>query len=158
MGVRGEERKRALGETEVKSSHEPGWPQAEIRLSLTLTLSCLPSRCHLSPPTPMVLTLQGPHQSPVMRWWDMLSPLCGVSSQSAAELAFLLHRGPWGWEANDRPVLAGTLLCSQGPAGSPETQPSILIQSPMPTCSRLPDSSLHGLSPLCSPCWNPPFP
>lgn len=62
-------------------------------------------------------------------------------------------------------TLAGMLLCSQGPAGSPKTQPPILMSYRVtrPPAPGLPDfsleaSGLHGPSPLCSPCWNPPSP
>lgn len=128
-------------------------------LSWTLTLSSLPSRCHPSPPIPMVLTLQGPHQSPVTCWWDMLPPLCGVSSSQLQNLPLSSMEVPGDGRMLIGHILPGMPLCSQGPAGSPKAQPHAMH----PPAPGLPGTSLevfglHGLSLLCSPCWDTSFP
>lgn len=62
-------------------------------------------------------------------------------------------------------ILPGRFLCSQGPEGSPKTQPSTLMSYSImhPPAPGLPDASLEasglrGLSPRCPPCWNTSFP
>lgn len=89
----------------------------------------------------MVLTLQGPHQSPVTCWWDMLPPLCGVSSSQLQNLPLSSMEVPGDGRMLIGHILPGIPLCSQGPAGIPKAQPFILMP-----CTHLLQAFLAPLS------------